>query len=102
MTNVPDQALALLNDPFVIGQADLWADQLVRDGSMSVEDRVCGILATALGRPPATAELARFVGLARRVAELRQIPVDAILTSRPVWQDVTHAVFNLKEFIYVR
>jgi len=102
VTNVPDQALALLNDPFVIGQAEHWAERLARDGSPAIEDRVRRLFETALGRPPDSDELNRFANLARRVAELRQIPPDAILTSRPVWQDVAHAVFNLKEFIYVR
>src|SRR5205085_11779883 len=29
VTNVPAQALALLNDPFVLAQADLWAAKLI-------------------------------------------------------------------------
>ena len=29
VTNVPEQALTLLNDPFVHGQADVWAARLV-------------------------------------------------------------------------
>ena len=56
----------------------------------------------AVGRPPEADELARFASLASRMAELRQVPADTILTSRPVWQDIAHAMFNLKEFIYVR
>src|SRR5437764_11275350 len=57
VTNVPDQALALLNDPFVTGQADFWAGRLVADGAPSVEERVRGMFVVALGRPPGPDEL---------------------------------------------
>src|SRR5207244_12208229 len=76
VTNVPDQALALLNDPFVIGQAEFWASELVHDGSTSVDERMRRLFTMAVGRPPEADELARFASLASRMAELRQVPAD--------------------------
>src|SRR4029078_3874920 len=35
VTNVPAQALALLNDPFVLDQAHVWAERLFSRGGQS-------------------------------------------------------------------
>jgi hypothetical protein len=57
---------------------------------------------TAFARPPTSEETARLVKLAERSAELRAAPTDGLMQFQPVWQDVAHAIFNLKEFIYVQ
>ena len=49
-TNVPAQALALLNDPFVLQQADGWARRLVDRTHDSVAGRIETMFRTALGR----------------------------------------------------
>ena len=36
------------------------------------------------------------------LAELHQQPATNVLRHEPLWQDFAHAVFNLKEFIYVQ
>jgi hypothetical protein len=101
-TNVPSQALALLNDPFVIDQAAFWANRLVESQAESVESRIDSMFRAALGRPPDEAERARFANLASVLAGLHNAAPDHILESREVWKDVAHAMFNLKEFIYLR
>ena len=101
VTNVPDQALALLNDPFVIAMAKHWSEQTLNDGAASPDERVERMFVMAFARPPKPEETARLVRLAKRSADLRGAKVDAMLDCQPVWQDVAHAVFNLKEFIYV-
>ena len=101
VTNVPDQALALLNDPFVIAMAKHWSERVLKDGAASPETRATTMFTAALGRPPRAEELARLVKLATRSAELHGLAPGALLTYQPVWQDVAHALFNLKEFIYV-
>lgn len=100
-TNVPDQALALLNDPFVIAMAKLWSERMLQDQAMSSEQRVQQIFTVAFARPPRPDETARLVKLAQRSAELRGADAADWLSCPPVWQDVAHAIFNLKEFIYV-
>ena len=102
VTNVPSQALALLNDPFVTEQAARWADQLLGAGEATVESRIDTIFRSALGRPAEVHEQERFVSLVGELASLRQIPGKRILQSKIVWQDVVHCIFNLKEFIYLR
>ena len=100
-SNVPDQALALLNDPFVIAMAKHWSDRLVSDGLTTPEQRAQVMLETALARPARPEEVAGLLQLARRSVELRGGCGD-ILLCQPAWQDAAHAVFNLKEFLYVR
>jgi len=102
VTNVPNQALTLLNDPFVAGQARFWAEQIVRDRAKSIDDRIDAMLCRALGRRPQADERRRFDAFAQQIAELRSVKGADVLPSVAVWQDVAHAVFNLKEFIYVR
>src|ERR687894_3300455 len=40
VTNVPAQALALLNDPFVLQQAEVWADTLLRGSDADAAARI--------------------------------------------------------------
>ena len=51
-TNVPPQALALLNDPFVVGQAGFWADRLIAEKAPTLESRIDSMFRVALGRFP--------------------------------------------------
>lgn len=100
VTNVPDQALALLNDPFVIAMAKCWSQKLVTDGASAVEDRAERMLATALCREIDPTEVNDLVQFLQRSAELHGSQQE-LLSDATVWQDAAHAVFNLKEFIYV-
>src|SRR5260370_1387218 len=101
-TNVPPQALALLNDPFVVGQSGFWVDRLIAEKAPTVESRLDSMFRAAFGRLPDEAERARFAGLAKEMASLHKVAPDKLLESRDVWKDMAHAIFNLKEFIYFR
>jgi hypothetical protein len=101
VTNVPAQALGLLNDPFVLQQADVWATQLMARRDESIAPRIAHMFFVALGRPPAKDEETRFVEAVRQLAELHQMPREQILTSQVIWKDLAHAMYNLKEFIYI-
>jgi Protein of unknown function (DUF1553) len=101
VTNVPAQALALLNDPFVLQQADVWSERLVQRPDKSPAERINALFQTALGRPPTAEEQSRFEQVALQLAELQQVPADAVLSSRAVWKDLAHAIYNLQEFVYI-
>jgi hypothetical protein len=101
-TNVPAQALALLNDPFVIDQAKFWAEQLTAAEHITIEERVQVMFQRALGRPPNEEEQQRFVAMIRQLAEDDSTSDAAILQDKSVWQDAAHAIFNMKEVIYIR
>ena len=101
-TNVPAQALALLNDPFVIDQARFWAQQLVARSQDSLESRVQYMFLSGLGRLPSEQEQDRFVRLIRQLAGDTVTDQKVILANESVWQDAAHAIFNTKEFIYIQ
>jgi hypothetical protein len=86
-TNVPAQSLALLNDPFVLNQAEVWAKR-VQAMEPSEEERIRRMYAEAFGRPPTSAELANAA---------------VFVNDRPAdpWRALAHALFNMKEFIYL-
>jgi hypothetical protein len=101
VTNVPNQALALLNDPFVIEMARHWSTQVIQDGASSPQERAARMLETALARPPRPEETGRLVNLVAQSAKLRGLDAAELMVYQPAWQDAAHAIFNLKEFIYV-
>jgi hypothetical protein len=101
VTNVPAQALALLNDPFVLQQADVWSKRLIERKGDTMETRVAAMFRTALGREPSPAERERFARFVAQVAALNNVSADGVLSSAAVWRDVGHAMFNLSEFITI-
>jgi hypothetical protein len=101
VTNVPAQALALLNDPFVVQQAGFWADRLASQTAPSVSARIDEMFRAALGRPPTDAEQERFGQAVAGFAALHGVAADRVLQSREVWKDVAHTLFNLQEFLCI-
>jgi hypothetical protein len=96
VSNVPAQALILLNDPFVHQQAELWARrQLARPGP--ARQRVEAMYLSAFGRPPTDGERsacsAFLEGQAKRYG--------ATMEDGRVWADLAHTLFNVKEFIFL-
>jgi hypothetical protein len=101
-TNVPDQALALLNDPFVVAMANYWSKRILDDQSASPEQRLRKMFAVAFARPVTNDEIDRLTRLLKRSADLRGVQTETLMKCEPLWQDMAHAIFNLKEFIYVQ
>jgi hypothetical protein len=100
VSNVPAQALILLNDPFVDEQALAWARrELTVD--LSAEVRIVGLYEAAIGRPPEEAE---------RAAAIEFLRSQAVELGRPegwerderAWADLVHVLWNSKEFLFLR
>jgi len=91
----------MLNDPFVLAQAGVWAERLVKDRSPSVAKRLDAMFRTTLGRPARADEIDRFERFVLEVARLHDVPGSAVLDSVAVWRDVAHTLFNLQEFITI-
>ncbi len=102
VTNVPSQSLALLNDPFVVAQAGVWADRLVAKKDDAIDARLNSMFLDALGRPPSTEELARWRSLISKLAAEGGVAAPDLLASKTVWKDVAHTFFNTKEFLYLK
>jgi mono/diheme cytochrome c family protein len=92
VSNVPAQALALMNNPFVLGQADRWAGRVLAGPGRAPEDRVRDMYVAAFGRPPTPAEVGTAVGF---------VTANGPADDRRAWADLAHALFNGKEFVFV-
>lgn len=101
VTNVPAQALALLNDPFVLQQAEYWSARVLADSSDSIAARLNSMFDSALGRKPRPDEQARFKETIRELADLYGVPQSDIMKNAAIWKDVAHAIFNMNELIYI-
>jgi hypothetical protein len=97
-TNVPAQALILLNDPFVTRLAEHWAGALIGDGRTEPGERIAAMFLTALGREPTEDERRRWVKAAQDFSS----PGDDLMADPQAWTAIAHALFNTKEFIYYR
>jgi hypothetical protein len=89
VSNVPAQALILMNDPFVHQQADLWAKRVMAE-KVSNEERVHGMYLDAFARPPTETELRSCQAYLGTTPDARR------------WTDLAHVMFNMKEFYFVR
>lgn len=102
VTNVPRQALTMMNDRFVTEEARFWARALIDETSESAETRLRTMYRAALGRLPTNRELERMEALVAQFAALHEEPRESLMESVQVWRDVAHTIFNLKEFIYIQ
>lgn len=87
-SNVPAQALILMNDPFVVGQAEIWAQRIL-GMKLAARESVGRMYLEAFARAPSDAEMAsalEFVGASKDAG---------------VWKDLAHVLFNTKEFIFI-
>jgi hypothetical protein len=96
VSNVPAQALVMLNNPFVLQQAELWAKKVLAAPGRTAEERVREMYLTAFGRPPSKEELADAVGFVAELAKEYGKP-----DHPKAWADLAHVLFNAKEFIFV-
>lgn len=101
VTNVPAQALTLMNDPFVNEQANVWARRLLAETSLSTEGRISQMYREAFARPPAPGELAVALEFLAVQAVRHGADFAADPAHEATWADLAHALFNTKEFIFV-
>ena len=87
VSNVPTQALTLLNDPFLQQQAKAWG-KAIRDSNLSPDERVKAMFVAGFARKPSDAEAKRALAL---------VGEDAA-----GWDDLALTLFNLKEFTHFR
>jgi len=100
-TTVPEQALALLNDPFVLALADAWGGRTVAAEPESVAAGAEAMLTAAFGHAPDAARVQRLAAVAEECGLARGVPSDERAASRAVWKDVAHAIFLMQEFSHV-
>jgi hypothetical protein len=100
-STVPEQALALLNDPFVHEMARVWAARRMASGDGSLRSGIATMLEEGLGRSATAAEIARLAAVAEACAAARGVASQERPAAEAVWTDVAHAILMLPEFSYV-
>ena len=86
VSTVPTQALTLMNNEFVLGQAERFADRLEREAPGDLDRQIDLAYRIALTRAPTTDEAA----------------VAKTLATEQSLADLTHVILNLNEFLYLR
>ncbi len=99
VTNVPTQALTLLNDPFVSAMAKHWAARLLQEPQTTPGDRVRTMFVQAFGREPQTDELSRWSAAVREFATPNG---GKLMQDEAAWAQLAHALFNTTEFLFNR
>lgn len=107
VSNVPAQSLILMNDPFVVSQAKLWATKIVSDLPSSANEesavdqadvakrRVQEMYKVAFSRLPTDQEIELLL---QYVGNGKDSPDEELSQ----WTDLAHALINTKEFIFLR
>ncbi|MGD9644804.1 MAG: DUF1549 and DUF1553 domain-containing protein, partial [Pirellulales bacterium] len=116
VSNVPAQALSLMNNALVLEEAARWAEHVQGLPGLSDEERIGRMIAAAYCRPASAAELAmaqEYLAVRRRPArEPATVVADASAGStgassapseaeRCAWAGLAHALWNAKEFVFV-
>jgi hypothetical protein len=90
VSNVPAQALILLNDPFVHTLAQRWADRIVSQYGTD-EQRVSAMLLQASLREPSTVQIEQAIGFIRS---------SEFGNASDAYRAFAHLLLNRKELIF--
>jgi hypothetical protein len=99
VSNVPAQALTLMNSPLVHELSNRWARRLLeatREGE--IDARITWLYECAFSRPASEGELA----MGRDFIESRAAETGVAPDSPELWAEYCHVLMNTKEFIFVR
>jgi hypothetical protein len=102
VSNVPAQALILMNDPFVAQQARRWVVRVLAIEGLDASGRVRRMYLEAYSRPPSEAELQAALRFLERHADELGVPPEGRGGDERVWADFAHVLFNVKEFIFLK
>jgi hypothetical protein len=101
VSNVPAQALILMNDPFVAQQARRWAARVLAIEGLDASGRVRRMFREAYARPPSEAEQETALKFLESHAGELGIPPERRGHDEQLWADLAHVLFNVKEFIFL-
>ncbi|MFO0807169.1 MAG: PSD1 and planctomycete cytochrome C domain-containing protein [Gemmataceae bacterium] len=96
VSNVPAQALVLLNDSFVHEQARRWGQRVSAIGA-DATTRIDAMYRQAFARLPSEGERAACLEFVRKQAMDRGVDMGDM----GVWADLAHTLVNVKEFIFL-
>ena len=101
VSNVPAQSLILMNDPFVLGEAERWAKRILAFPDLNEAERIRRMYTSAFHREALEAEVRQALGFLRVQTEAyKESGADDQCRQR-VWADLAHVLFNVKEFVFL-
>ena len=101
VSNVPAQALILMNDPFVLAQAEHWAKRTLAR-KLETGQAIETLYREAIGRAPSDEEKRQAMDFLKvQAAELGFGEQPSEAQQLELWRDLCHILFNVKEFIYI-
>jgi hypothetical protein len=94
-SNVPAQALVMMNNPLVREQARRWAARVLGQPAHDADQRLRAMYLSAFGRRPTAEEQ-------RAALEFLGPQADGSDDARlEAWSQLAHVMFNVKEFVFV-
>ncbi len=97
VSNVPAQALVMLNNPLVVELAEAFARRSRDEVGDNAAERIQWMYESALGREPTAREVTSATAFIER-----QGAQHGDGQAERAWSDLGHVLFNAKEFIFVR
>ncbi|TMU51089.1 DUF1553 domain-containing protein [Flagellimonas algicola] len=101
VTNVPAQSLILMNDPFVIQQSEILAQNLLAQKELSFDQKVAWLYMRTFSRKPTEIEVENASRFMNKITAMKKSELDKADLDLEVWKEYCHSIFNLKEFIYL-
>lgn len=101
VSNVPAQGLILMNDPLVVELARRTAAKVLAGAVTPLEDVVVAIHRAVLGREPSSEERDALLAFAEVQAAIHAA-IDPATSREATAADVCQALFNSKEFYFLR
>ena len=102
VSNVPAQALILMNDPLVADQAKLWAKRALTTKEVAAEVRIQRLYEEAFSRQATREEIAAANEFLKTQGKEYGIAEDKLASDERVWTDLCHVLINSKEFVFLR
>jgi hypothetical protein len=99
-SNVPAQALILMNDPFVYEEAKHFAERLLAE-SDAPADRIEKLYLLSFGRRPDEGEVEQAIAFVESQGTALGLTPEAASKDLRPWQDLCHVIWNAKEFTYL-
>jgi hypothetical protein len=96
VSNVPAQALTLMNNPLVVQQAENWARRALNQPGLSTAQRLTILYEEAFGRPPTATELSEAAAFLHEQGKGEDGAPDV-----GAWSDLCHVLLNVKEFLFI-
>lgn len=100
-SNVPAQALILMNDPFVAQQAELWAKRTLAEQSGSAEARINSLYQSGFARLASEQEIQDGIEFLKSQTAAYEAGAEWETDVR-AWKDLCHVLFNVKEFAFLK